>query len=96
MAPWVNALQVSIGLLFLSVIAATSLAEERARGSLDLLMTTPMETAEIVIGKWLGTFRLVPPLAILPPLVVLGIGKPGIGLAMAIVTVGFIVAAARP
>ena len=93
MAPWVNALQVSIGLLFLSVTAATSLAEERARGSLDVLMTTPMETAEIVIGKWLGTCRLVPPLAILPPLVVVGIAKPGIGWPMAIVTVAFILAA---
>ena len=90
MAPWVNALQVSIGLLFLSVTAATSLAEERARGSLDVLMTTPMETAEIVIGKWLGTCRLVPPLAILPPLVVVGIAKPGTGWPMAIVTVVFI------
>ena len=43
MPPWVNALQVSIGLLFLSVTAATSLAEERVRGSLDVLMTTPMD-----------------------------------------------------
>jgi ABC-type transport system involved in multi-copper enzyme maturation permease subunit len=70
--PWVNALQVSTGLLFLSVVAATSLAEERVRGSLDVLMTTPLETREIVIGKWLGTFRLVPPLAILPVFVLLG------------------------
>ena len=70
--PWVNALQVSTSLLFLSVVAATSLAEERVRGSLDVLMTTPLETREIVIGKWLGTFRLVPPLAILPVFVLLG------------------------
>jgi ABC-type transport system involved in multi-copper enzyme maturation permease subunit len=70
--PWVNALQVSIGLLFLSVIAATSMAEERVRGSLDVLLTTPLETREIVLGKWLGTYRLVPPLAILPVLVVYG------------------------
>jgi ABC-type transport system involved in multi-copper enzyme maturation permease subunit len=69
------------------------LAEERARGSLDVLMTTPMETAEIVIGKWLGTCRLVPPLAILPPLVVLGTAKPGIGWPMAIVTFVFILSA---
>ena len=32
-----NGLQVGAGLLLLSVTAATSLAEERARGSLDLL-----------------------------------------------------------
>jgi ABC-type transport system involved in multi-copper enzyme maturation permease subunit len=74
--PWLNAFQVAIGLLFLSVIASTSLAEERVRGSLDVLMTTPLATWQIVIGKWLGTYRLVPPLVILPVAVVLGIGSP--------------------
>src|SRR5439155_463564 len=68
---WVNGLQVSIGLLLLSVSAATSLAEERVRGSLDVLMVTPLSTRQIVLGKWLGSFRLVPSLAILPSLVVL-------------------------
>ena len=68
---WVNGLQVSIGMLLLSVMSATSLAEERARGSLDVLMATRLSTREIVMGKWLGTFRLVPGLAILPVLVVL-------------------------
>ena len=72
MPPFVNAFQVSIGLLFLSVTAATSLAEERVRGSLDVLMSTTLTTREIVVGKWLGTFRLVPPLAVLPVLVVVG------------------------
>ncbi len=73
--PFVNAFQVAIGFLFLSVTAATTLSEERVRGSLDVLMTTPMETSQIVMGKWLGTYRLVPPLAILPLLVVLGVAK---------------------
>ncbi len=68
---WVNGLQVSIGMLLLSVTAATTLSEERARGSLDVLMTTSLTTSEIVLGKWLGTFRLVPWLAVLPTLVVL-------------------------
>ena len=68
---WVNGLQVSIGMLMLSVTAATSLSEERVRGSLDVLMTTTLSTREIVLGKWLGTFRLVPSLAVLPVLVVL-------------------------
>ena len=71
-APWVNGLQVFAGLLILSVTAATSLAEERVRGSLDVLMTTPLSTRQIVWGKWLGTYRLVPALAVLPALVVLG------------------------
>jgi ABC-type transport system involved in multi-copper enzyme maturation permease subunit len=68
---WVNGFQVSIGMLLLSVTAATSLAEERVRGSLDVLMTTPLSTRDIVVGKWLGTFRLVPALAVLPVLVVI-------------------------
>jgi ABC-type transport system involved in multi-copper enzyme maturation permease subunit len=68
-AAWVNGLQVVIGYLILSVIAATSLAEERVRGSLDVLMATPLSTPAIVLGKWLGTFRLVPLLMILPGLV---------------------------
>ncbi len=49
--------QVTLGLLLLSVSAATSLAEERVRGSLDVLLTTPLSTRSILIGKWLGTFR---------------------------------------
>ena len=55
---FVNGLQVAIGLLLLSVTAATSLAEERVRGSLDLLMSTSLSTREIVQGKWLGVFRV--------------------------------------
>jgi ABC-type transport system involved in multi-copper enzyme maturation permease subunit len=66
----VNGLQVSIGLLLFSVTTATSLAEERARGSLELLMSTPLSTRQIVFGKWLGAFRAVPLLAILPAVVV--------------------------
>ena len=72
-APWVNGVQVSVGLLILSVIAAVSLAEERARGSLDLLMTTMLSTRQIVLGKWLGTYRAVPLFAILPTVVSLGL-----------------------
>ncbi len=55
----VNAVQVSIGLLLLSVGSATSLAEERARGSLDVLLSTPMPTHEILSGKWWGSYRRV-------------------------------------
>ncbi len=68
---WTNGLQVSVGLLLVSLSSATSLAEERTRGSLDVLMTTPMSTRAIVVGKWLGAYRFVPALAILPTLVVL-------------------------
>ncbi len=51
--------QVTIGLLLLSVGASTSLAEERASGSLELLLTTTITTREIVWGKWWGSFRRV-------------------------------------
>ena len=67
-AAWVNGLQVAIGLFLLSVTAATSLAEERVRGSLDVLLTTTLTTRQIVLGKWIGTYRAVPLLAILPAL----------------------------
>jgi ABC-type transport system involved in multi-copper enzyme maturation permease subunit len=49
-------IQVSLGLLFLSVSAATSLAEERMRGSLDVLLCTPLSTGSILVGKWWGAF----------------------------------------
>ncbi len=67
-------LVVSFGLLLLSVTAATSLAEERTRGSLDVLMATPLSTPTILWAKWWGTFRTVPLLAIGPALVGLAYG----------------------
>lgn len=59
-------LVVGVGLLLLSVSAATVLAEERVRGSLDVLMTTPLSTRSIVLGKWLGGQRRAAWLAVLP------------------------------
>jgi ABC-type transport system involved in multi-copper enzyme maturation permease subunit len=67
--PWVNALQVPIGLLLLSVASVTALAEERVRGTLDVLLTTPLSTRSILWGKWWGTYRSVPWLIWLPLLV---------------------------
>ena len=61
-------LQFVFGLMIVSCLAPTSLAEERARGSLDVLMTTPLSTRSILCGKWLGTFRVVLWLAVLPGL----------------------------
>jgi ABC-type Na+ efflux pump permease subunit len=60
---------VIFGLLMLSAIAPTSIAEERQRGSLDILAATTLSTRAIVIGKWLGTFRLVLLMVIGPGLV---------------------------
>ena len=64
-----NGVQVAAGLLLLSVSAATSLAEERQRGSLDVLLATPLSTRSIVLGKWWGAFRGIPLLMVLPVLV---------------------------
>jgi ABC-type transport system involved in multi-copper enzyme maturation permease subunit len=66
-----NDFQVAVGLLLLSVNAATSLAEERVRGSLDILLSTPLTTRSILAGKWAGTFRGVPQLLFAPALTTL-------------------------
>jgi ABC-type transport system involved in multi-copper enzyme maturation permease subunit len=59
-------LQSSFGLMLLSAQAPTSLGEERVRGSLDVVMATPLSTRAIVWGKWLGAYRVALWLAILP------------------------------
>src|SRR3954469_24211359 len=64
-----SGVQVSAGLLLLSISAVTSLAEERQRGGLDVLLSTPLSTRSIVLGKWWGAFRGVPPLTVLPVLI---------------------------
>ncbi len=61
-------LQCTLGLMLLSAQAPTSLGEERVRGSLDVLMATPISTRSIVWGKWLGAYRVVLWLVILPGL----------------------------
>jgi ABC-type transport system involved in multi-copper enzyme maturation permease subunit len=66
-----NVFQVGVGLLLLSVDAATSLIEERVRGSLDILLSTPLSARSILAGKWVGTFRTVPQLLFAPALTTL-------------------------
>ncbi len=56
----------TFGLLMLSATAPTALAEERARGSLDVLLATPLSTRSIVLAKWWGTYRPVLVLAVMP------------------------------
>ncbi len=63
--------QIIFGLLFISATAPTALAEERVRSSLDVLLTTPLSTRQIVAGKWWGTFRLV--LILLPLITFTGV-----------------------
>ena len=64
-----NMFQVSVGLLLMSVNAATSLAEERVRGSLDVLLSTPLSSRLILAGKWWGTFRQIVRVLIWPAMV---------------------------
>ena len=59
-------LMLVFGLLMLSATAPTALAEERMRGSLDVLLATPLSTRSIVIAKWWGTYRRVFVLMLLP------------------------------
>ncbi len=72
LAGHVNAGVVGLGLLLLGISSASSLAEERDRGSLDVIMTTTLTTREIVTGKWWGSFAMVGRLAILPTWVAAG------------------------
>jgi hypothetical protein len=51
------AILVTFGLLILAATAPTTLAEERSRGSLDVLLVTPLATREIVVAKWWGVYR---------------------------------------
>jgi ABC-type transport system involved in multi-copper enzyme maturation permease subunit len=75
-AALLNAFQVTIGLLLVSASAGTVLSEERVRGSLDVLISTPLTTRSIVWGKWWGSFRKVPWLAFWPTLVAFAVLPP--------------------
>ena len=59
-------LMLMFGMLMLSATAPTALAEERVRGSLDVLLATPLSTRSIVIAKWWGIYRSVLFLALMP------------------------------
>jgi ABC-type transport system involved in multi-copper enzyme maturation permease subunit len=59
-------LMLVFGLLMLSATAPTALAEERVRGSLDVLLATPLSTRSIVVAKWWGTYRSVLFLMLMP------------------------------
>ena len=74
---WSDVLQVGFGLLFFSAVAPMSLTEERQRGSLDVLLATPLSTRTIVLGKWMGTFRRLPWLALGPGIIALALATAG-------------------
>jgi ABC-type transport system involved in multi-copper enzyme maturation permease subunit len=64
-----NGFQASFGLLLLAASAGTVLSEERVRGSLDVLLATPLSPRSIVWGKWWGAFRRAPWLAFWPAMI---------------------------
>ncbi|WP_406699363.1 ABC transporter permease subunit [Singulisphaera sp. Ch08] len=68
-----NGGQVAVGFLLLSILSSTSLTEERVRGSLDVLLATPMSTRAIVLGKWWGAYQSTLLLVILPGMVTVAI-----------------------
>jgi ABC-type transport system involved in multi-copper enzyme maturation permease subunit len=63
-----NMILPTIGLLVVVVAAVTCLAEERVRGNLDILLTTPLATLAIVWAKWRMAFRPVFGIVALPAL----------------------------
>jgi hypothetical protein len=64
-----NGFQAAVGLLLLSVVTPAALAEDRARGSLEVLLSTPISTRSLVLSKWCAYYRAVPALALLPAVV---------------------------
>ena len=68
-----SAVQVPFGFIMLSAVAPMSMSEERQRGSLDLLAATALSSREIVVGKWLGAYRMVVLLTIGPGLVAIAL-----------------------
>jgi ABC-type transport system involved in multi-copper enzyme maturation permease subunit len=82
----VNACQVSIGLLFVTIGAVTTLSEDRTRGTLELLLATPLSARSIVLAKWFTTYRTVVLLAVLPGALGFAYGGwPGLGLLVGLV-----------
>jgi ABC-type transport system involved in multi-copper enzyme maturation permease subunit len=59
---------VAFGFLIVAASSPTVLAEERTRGSLDVLLATPLPTRMIVLAKWRGAYRMVLRLLPIPAL----------------------------
>jgi ABC-type transport system involved in multi-copper enzyme maturation permease subunit len=59
-SPTVNSVIVAVALLLVTVGAVTALGDERARGSLDILLVTPLPTAAVLWAKWRSAFSLAP------------------------------------
>ena len=65
----------TVALFLIPMITMRTFAEEKSRGTIELLMTSPVKDWQIILGKWLG--------AILLYLCVLGMSMINIGLLFA-------------
>ena len=63
---YVVAFQVTISLTVLLLAAVNAVVEERAQGSLDVPLATPLSTRTIVLTKWWCAFRALPLFLVLP------------------------------
>ena len=61
--------QLTLLMLVAPAATAGSICHDRARGTLMHMLVTDLSSAEIVLGKWLGTYRAVPLVAALPAVV---------------------------
>jgi ABC-type transport system involved in multi-copper enzyme maturation permease subunit len=61
-----NAFQTAIALVLLSAASVMPVADERVKGTLEVLLATPLTTPSIVWAKWWAAYYRVPLLVILP------------------------------
>ncbi len=94
LSAYVVAFEVAIGLPLVLISSATAVVEERARGSLDLLLATPLSTRQIVLAKWWGAFQNLPRLLLLPMLVAIAAAWPSGPWLIPVCLVLFVVSAA--
>jgi gliding motility-associated transport system permease protein len=48
----------TIALFLIPMITMRTFAEEKSRGTIELLMTSPVKDTQIILGKWLGAMLL--------------------------------------
>jgi ABC-2 type transport system permease protein len=48
----------TVALFLIPMITMRTFAEEKSRGTIELLLTSPVNDAQIIVGKWLGAMLL--------------------------------------
>ena len=82
MRAFFSSLPLTLGLIFIPAIAMRLWSEEKKLGTIELLLTLPMKTEHVVLGKFLASFlfylvALAGTLTI--PIILLILGKPDFG-----------------